>query len=84
VRVILFRSFFGAGPQTPCAMLLAPHGGFAAGSAQEIQVTGPLQNAMVCQPADRLRLAVEENDVVVVSTGAAKSPDYPARYFIDP
>lgn len=84
VRVILFRSFFGAGPQTPCGVLLAPHGGFPAGSAREIQVSGPLQNAMVCQPADRMRLAVEENDVVVLSTGPAKSPDYPARFFIDP
>ena len=84
VRVILFRSFFGAGPQTPCGVLLGPHGGFPANSPREIQVTGQLQNAMVCQPADRIRLAVEENDMVVVSTGPANSPDYPARFFIDP
>jgi hypothetical protein len=84
VRVILFRSFFGAGPQTPCGVLLAPHGGFPANSPQEIQVSGSLQNAMVCQPADRMRLAVEERDVVVVSTGPVQSPDYPARFFIDP
>jgi hypothetical protein len=83
VRVTLFRSF-GGGTGTPCAVLLAPHGGFPAASPREIQVTGPLQNAMVCQPADRMRLAVEENDTVVVSTGAARSPDYPARFFIDP
>jgi hypothetical protein len=84
MRVILFRSFSGAGAQTPCGVLLGPHGGFPAGEAREIQISGPLQNPMVCQPADRMRLAVEENDVVVLSTGPSKSPDYPTRFFIDP
>jgi hypothetical protein len=84
LRVILFRSFSGGSTGTPCAVLLGPHGGFPAGAPREVQVSGPLQNAMVCQPADRMRLAVEENDVVVISTGPSRSPDYPTRYFIDP
>ena len=66
------------------AVLLAPHGGFPAGAPQEIQVTGPLQDAMVCQPADRMRLAVEQGGAVMITTGQPASPDYPVRYFIDP
>jgi hypothetical protein len=84
VRVTLFRSFFGNGTQAPCAVLLGPHGGFPANANREIQVAGPLQSAMVCQPADRMRLAVEENGAVVITTGGGRSPDYPVRYFIDP
>jgi hypothetical protein len=81
LRVTLLRGLSGG---LPCAVLLAPHPGFPAGAAQEIQVSGPLQGAMVCQPADRMRLAVEEGDRVAITTGGVRLPDVPARYFIDP
>jgi hypothetical protein len=85
LRVVLFRSFSGTGVGVPCAVLVAPHGGFGAGGPQEVQISGPLQQAMVCQPADRMRLSLEENGTVVVSTGSPPAPpDYPARFFIDP
>lgn len=82
IRVTLFLSLSGNG--TPCAVLVGQHAGFGAGGPQEILISGPLQQAMVCQPADRMRLALEENGVTVLSTGAPGPPDYPTRYFIDP
>lgn len=83
VRVVLFRVFAG-GPEAPCAVLVAAHAGFPADTPQEVVVGGPFQQAQVCQPSDRLRLALEENGQVVVSTGLGSPADYPARYFIDP
>ncbi len=83
VRVVLFRSFAG-GPEAPCAVLVSAHAGFSADTPQEVVVSGPFQQAQVCQPSDRLRLALEENGQVVVSTGLSSPADYPARYFIDP
>jgi len=83
VRVVLFRAF-GGGPEAPCAVLVAAHAGFPADAPQEVTVSGPFQQAQVCQPSDRLRLTLEENGRVVVSTGLGSPADYPARYFIDP
>jgi hypothetical protein len=39
---------------------------------------------MSCQPADRLRLTLEEGGRVIVSTGTPEVPDYPATYFLLP
>ena len=85
VRVTLFQSFGNPiGSDAPCGVLTSPHSGFPANTVQEFLVAGPLQQAIVCQPADRLRVAVEENGVPVIRTGAPGPPDVPARYFIDP
>lgn len=85
VRVTLFQSFGNPiGADAPCAVLTAPHSGFPANTVQEFLAAGPLQQAIVCQPADRMRVAVEENGATVISTGAPGPPDVPARYFIDP
>jgi hypothetical protein len=77
LRVILYRSLVNP---TACALLLASHGGFAAETAQEVVASGSFLQAQVCQPSDRLHLAVEENGQLVVAT----QPDLPARYFLDP
>jgi hypothetical protein len=85
VRVTLFQSFGNPiGADAPCAVVTAPHSGFTANTVVEFLVAGPLQQAIVCQPADRVRIAVEEDGVPVIRTGSPGPPDVPARYFIDP
>jgi hypothetical protein len=83
LRVVLYSSF-GGGPQQPCAVLEASHAGFPAGTAPEVTVSGPLRQARVCQPSDRMRLEVEENGQAVLATGSGARPDVPARYFLVP
>jgi hypothetical protein len=77
LRVVLYQTL---GSPTGCAILLSPHGGFPAGTSREVVASGRFLQAQVCQPSDRLHLAVEENGQIVVGT----APDVPVRYFLDP
>jgi hypothetical protein len=80
IRVTLYR---GSSVARPCAVLVAPHAGFGAGSQPELPVTGPFAHAEVCQPSEFIRLELEEGGRLIASTGA-NGRDLPARYFIDP
>jgi hypothetical protein len=80
IRMSLFRQF---APSVPCAVLLGSHAGFPPGT-QDVTISGGFVEAMSCQPADRLRLTLEEAGHVVVRTGTPDVPDYPAVYFLFP
>jgi hypothetical protein len=80
IRMSLFRQF---APSAPCAILLGSHAGFQPGT-QDVTISGGFAQAMSCQPADRLRLTLEEGGRVIVSTGTPEVPDYPAIYFLLP
>jgi hypothetical protein len=80
IRMSLFRQF---APDTPCAVLLGSHAGFPAGT-RDFTISGGFAQAMSCQPADRLRLTLEEAGRVVATTGSPEVPDYQAVYFLFP
>jgi hypothetical protein len=80
IRMSLFRQ---VAPGAPCAVLLGSHAGFQPGT-QDVTISGGFAQAMSCQPADRLRLTLEEAGRVIVTTGTPEVPDYPAIYFILP
>jgi hypothetical protein len=82
VRITLLRSTSG---NAPCAVVEMPLPVFLqAGVTQEVAVSGVLTQAVVCQPADRLRMQILQNNTVVAGTGDGGAPDAPARYFLDP
>ena len=79
--VTLLSSF---SPGAPCAVMAAPLTGLLPGSTTEVVLSGTLQQARVCQPANTMRIEILQNSTVVAGTGNAAQPDFPARYFIDP
>jgi hypothetical protein len=82
VRVILWRA--AEGPLRPCAVLAAPHNGFVLNAPTEIVVGGPLLLARPCEPADRIRIVVEDFGREFLVTGTPGLPDVVQRYFLVP
>jgi hypothetical protein len=82
VTATLYR--FSEGVLRPCGVLRAQHNGFAQGANNDVQLSGPLEQARACEPSDRVRLQVTQLGQEFMSTGAPGLPDATLRYFVSP
>jgi hypothetical protein len=82
VTATLFR--LDEGVLRPCGVLRAQHNGFAQGATNDVQLSGPLEQARACEPSDRVRLLVTQLGAEFISTGRPGLPDPTLRYFVSP
>jgi hypothetical protein len=80
--VTLYRA--DEGLLRPCGVLHAAHDGFAQGAVNEVQLSGPLEQARACEPSDRVHLVVTQLGTEFLATGRPGLPEPTLRYFVSP